>query len=285
MDNIFETLENNYIKFEDKLITVIIDNDNTTWFNANDTAKALGYSYPKDAINANVDKSDKIKLENINIDIMPEKHPHSIYLSESGLYSLMLLSRLPKAKKFKLWVTQNVLPSIRKFGYYKLKQKYEKEAENIFKKINELEKENIDMKNDLKKDKFPEGGLVYIVDYSENDKEIYRLGSTGDMNKRKKIYDTHTLHKKPVAYKQEAICPEQLEDCVRALLYSSRYKNRKDFFICKLSKIISAFKKCSKNIKCMNQTGGTNNINKIISLRMKLYNSNTIINKLNKLIN
>lgn len=140
------------------------------------------------------------------------------------------------------------------------------------------------MKNDLKKDKFPEGGLVYIIDYSEKDKEIYRLGSTGDMNKRKKIYDTHTLHKKPVAYKQEASCPEQLEDCVRSLLYSSRYKNRKDFFICKLSKIISAFKKCSKNIKCMNQTGGSNNLNTIISLRIKLYKIKNIIKNLNNML-
>jgi len=129
--------------FEDKKITVIIDNDNNTWFNANETAKALGYIYPVDAINSNIDKSDKIKLADINIDIKIIKHPHSIYLSESGLYSLMLTSRLKKAKKFKLWITQEVLPSIRKYGFYKMKTKYEKDYDDILQKINKLEKVKI----------------------------------------------------------------------------------------------------------------------------------------------
>ena len=98
MNEIFSTLDEKYIKFEDVKITVIIDNDNNTWFNANDVANALGYAYASDTINANVDKTDKIKLADINIDIKIDKHPHSIYLSESGLYSLMLTSRLKKAK-------------------------------------------------------------------------------------------------------------------------------------------------------------------------------------------
>ena len=51
MNEIFSTLDEDYIKFEEKKITVIIDNDNNTWFNANETAKALGYAFPVDAIN------------------------------------------------------------------------------------------------------------------------------------------------------------------------------------------------------------------------------------------
>ena len=73
----------------------------------------------------------KIKLSDINIDLKIDKHSHSIYLSESGLYSLILTSKLKKAKKIKLWITQEVLPSIRKYGIYKIKTKYEKEHEDI----------------------------------------------------------------------------------------------------------------------------------------------------------
>ena len=279
MNEIFVTLDANYIKFEDKNITVIIDNNNNTWFNANETAIALGYKYPKDAVITNVDKTDKIKLSDINIDIKIDKHPHSIYLSESGLYSLMLSSRLKKAKKFKLWVTQDVLPSIRKYGFYKMKTKYEKDYEDILHKINKLENNNKHMKNDLKKEKFPEGGLVYIVDYTDEQENAYRLGSTDDMNKRKKIYDTHTLHKKPVVYKKEIQCPIKLEDCVRSLLYDYRYKNRKDFFICKLSKIKLAFKKCLSSMKCVNQNGGTNNEIKLLKNKAK-----KILCEINKLV-
>ena len=108
LNKIILTLDEKYIKFENKKITVIIDNDNNTWFNANDVAEALGYAYPSDTINANVDKTDKIKLADINIDFKVFKHPHSIYLSESGLYSLILTSRLKKAKKFKLWITHEI---------------------------------------------------------------------------------------------------------------------------------------------------------------------------------
>ena len=136
------------------------------------------------------------------------------------------------------------------------KTKYEKDYDGILQKINKLEKDNNNMKNDMKKEKFPKGGLVYIVDYTDELEDTYRLGSTDNMNKRKKIYDTHTLHKKPVVYKKEIMCPKILEDCVRALLYNYRYKNRKDFFICKLSKIKLAFKKCFSSINCINQSGG-----------------------------
>jgi prophage antirepressor-like protein len=282
MNDIFLTLDEKYIKFENKKITVIIDNDNNTWFNANDVAEALGYAYPSDTINANVDKTDKIKLADINIDFKVFKHPHSIYLSESGLYSLMLTSRLKKAKKFKLWITQEILPSIRKYGFYKMKIKYEKDYENVLQQINKLEKDNKHMKNDMKKEKFPNGGLVYIVDYTDEEDDVYRLGLTDNMNKRKKIYDTHTLHKKEVVYKTEISCPKKLEDCVRALLYDYRYKNRKDFFICKLSKIKNAFKKCLDSIKCIDQIGGeTNEIKKLKIKSIKLINN---INKLDKIL-
>lgn len=172
-----------------------------------------------------------------------------------------------------------MLPSIRKYGYYKIKDKYEKDYKIMLDQINKLEKDNKTIKNDLKKEKYPNGGLVYIIDYTNEDENIYRLGSTNNMNKRKKIYDTHTLHKKNVVYKKEISCPKKLEDCIRSLLYDYRYKNRKDFFICKLSKIKLAFKKCSNSIKCINQNGGELN---------KLQNKANIIldniNKINKLL-
>jgi len=82
MTKTHETLDQNYIKFEK-----IIDDDNNDWFNANEIATALGYAQPKLAIINNIDKKDKIKLEDINTDIETSNHPHSIYINEPGLYS------------------------------------------------------------------------------------------------------------------------------------------------------------------------------------------------------
>ena len=134
------------------------------------------------------------------------------------------------------------------------------------------------MKNDLKKNKFPNGAMVYVIDYSDDDKNvdgIFRLGKTDNLKKRKAIYDTHTLYKRKVIHKEITDKPLQFENCLRSMLFEYRYKDRKDFYICKLSVIRKAFNNCIKSIKNMNQLGG--GINEIDILNNK-------INKLNKKI-
>ena len=122
--------------------------------------------------------------------------------------------------------------------------------------------------------------MVYIVeDYDiDNDNQIYyKLGKTTDMNKRIKIYNTHSIHKKKVVHYVEVQCPLQLETCVRSMLYKYRFKNNKDFFLCSLNKIKKAFNECIKSIKCIeNQTGGI--INKVTYYENKLLDIYTTIN-------
>jgi hypothetical protein len=201
------------------------------------------------------------------------------------MYSLLLQSRLKKAKKFKLWITKIVLPSIRKFGYYKLKKEHEKDINEIMKKINFLEKQNNKLKNELKVDKFPNGSLVYIVDYTDEQENMYRLGQSDDMEKRKKIYDTHTIYKKNIKLMKEVSCPLQFETCLKSMLYNYRIKNRKDFYECDIKKIEKAFEKCEDSIKCMNQTGGNIIINnKIQKLKNKQEDIKIKINNYNKIL-
>ncbi len=284
MKNILETLDENYILFENKSINVIIDNSDKLWFNYNQLAKSIGYSDPKGALKKHTDKKDRIYLQNINHSINIKQQPQTLYLSEPGMYKLMLKSRMKKAEIFADWITNDVLPSIRKYGYYKMKKSFEGEKTELLEKINYLEKQQKLMKNDLKKNKFPKGGLVYIIDYSdEYEKEagVFRLGKTDDMNKRKKIYDTHMLHNKSVVEKEFTDKPLQLENCIRAMLYDYRYKNKKDFFVCKKSTIKKAFKNCLRSIKNMNQTGGVNILD---TLQNKVNKLDKQIIKVNKLL-
>jgi len=267
MDVFYENLEKNTIKFENNIINIIIDESDIIWFNANDIATSLGYKYPKDAIINNVEKEDKIKLEYININNKINKHPHSIYINESGLYSLLIQSRLEKSKKFKSWITKIVLPSIRKFGYYKLKKEHENYISEITNKINFLEKHNDKLKNELKIEKYPNGSLVYIIDYTDELENMYRLGRTHNMKKRKKLYNTHTIYKKKIILMKEVLCPLQYETCLKSMLYNYRIKNKKDFYECNIKKIEKAFEKCEDSINCMNQTGGYNIINNIEKLK------------------
>lgn len=87
-------------------------------FVAIDVAKALGYSQPAKSVNDRVDPEDIIKVE---IDTNGG-HQTVNCVNESGLYSLIMGSTLPSAKRFKRWITNEVLPTIRKTGSYSLNQ-------------------------------------------------------------------------------------------------------------------------------------------------------------------
>lgn len=88
--------------------------DGEPWFVGKDITSVLGYSNPSKALNDHVDSEDK--LNNETLSSLGQRGGWLI--NESGLYSLILSSRLPSAKKFKRWVTAEVLPSLRKHGAY-----------------------------------------------------------------------------------------------------------------------------------------------------------------------
>lgn len=94
--------------------TVTIDGE--PWFVGKDVAVILGYSNSRKAIGDHIDEEDKIDGVTIRDSIGREQNP--MLINESGLYSIILSSKLPSAKRFKRWVTSEVLPSIRKHGAY-----------------------------------------------------------------------------------------------------------------------------------------------------------------------
>lgn len=105
------------------------------WFVGKDVAEVLGYSNTKDAIATHVDLDDKRviqKSENTTFDI-PNRG--MTVINESGLYSLIMSSKLPSAKEFKRWVTAEVLPSIRKHGGYIAGQEQLSDAEFMAKAL------------------------------------------------------------------------------------------------------------------------------------------------------
>ena len=95
-----------------KIRTVEIDNE--PYFVGKDVAEILGYNNTRDALSKHVDNEDKLTSQIATAG----QNRNIIIINESGLYSLILSSKLPTAKKFKRWVTSEVLPSIRKHGLY-----------------------------------------------------------------------------------------------------------------------------------------------------------------------
>lgn len=92
--------------------TIIIDNE--PYFVGKDVADILGYADPNKALAMHVDEEDKLNDKTA----LSLGQRGGWFINESGLYSLILSSKMPNAKKFKRWVTSEVLPSIRKHGVY-----------------------------------------------------------------------------------------------------------------------------------------------------------------------
>ena len=104
--------------------TVIQGED--VWFVAKDVAEVLGYNNTSKAIQMHVDEDEKADLPIWD----GRQNRNQKVINESGLYSLILSSKLPSAKKFKKWVTSEVLPSIRKHGAYMTDQVLEQAVTN-----------------------------------------------------------------------------------------------------------------------------------------------------------
>lgn len=93
----------------------VIDIDGEGWLVGKDVAIAVGYNRPSEAIRQHCDEDDTLKhriMDGLG------RNQETLLINESGLYSLIMSSKLPQAKKFKKWVTSDVLPSIRKHGMY-----------------------------------------------------------------------------------------------------------------------------------------------------------------------
>ena len=93
-----------------------INKDGEPWFVGKDVASVLGYKSPSVAICENVDSEDKTTF--VISESGSKYKSKTTFINESGLYSLILSSKLPQAKEFKRWVTNEVLPQIRKTGGY-----------------------------------------------------------------------------------------------------------------------------------------------------------------------
>lgn len=96
----------------------VITKDGEPWFVGKDIAEVLGYLNTKDAIATHVYEEDKKIIQRSENATLEIPNRGLTIINESGLYSLILSSKLPQAKKFKKWVTSDVLPSIRKHGMY-----------------------------------------------------------------------------------------------------------------------------------------------------------------------
>lgn len=246
-------IHNSQILFNDVYVRIVFDSFNNPWFAAKDVAKSLNYKDTKDAIKVNVDVSDKKQIKHIIDEQSISKLPYrvdvkTLYLTESGLYTLIMKSKMKKAKQFQLWISKNVLPALRKYG------KYEHTSNNL---INELDiklknanDEITILKNNQNKTKYPNGNHVYIMKQLDlkNKDQIYKIGITKNLNKRANVYNTGFANNVKFLYYHPFDNLDKIELCLEFYLFDYRYRHNREFYQCKLDLIIQIIEKCNKYI-------------------------------------
>ena len=180
-DNMIEIFKNEEFG---EIRTLTINNE--PYFVGKDIAEILDYNEPNKAITRHIDEDDRIKhpiTDNLG------RIQKSWVINESGLYSLILSSKLPTAKKFKRWVTNDVLPSIRKHGAYMTEETIEKAITNpdfLIKLATELkhEKEQRKLLEEEKKINAPK--VIFADAVSVSDTNI-SIGSLSKLLKQNGI--------------------------------------------------------------------------------------------------
>lgn len=151
-------MNNNILSFKNnefgQVRSIMIDNN--PWFVGKDIAEILGYSNPRKAIIDHVDEDDK---NSVTIRDGIKGNPNKVIINESGLYSLILSSKLSTAKKFRRWVTSDVLPSIRKHQAYITPDKLQEVLLNpdtliqLAQNLKDEQEKNKKLANKIEKDK------------------------------------------------------------------------------------------------------------------------------------
>jgi prophage antirepressor-like protein len=100
--------------FQGNAVRVVRSEDGQPWFHGGDVCAVLGYANPRKAIADHVDSEDVTRRDTLTTGGVQQAN----YINESGLYALIFGSTKPEAKAFKRWVTNEVLPAIRRTGYY-----------------------------------------------------------------------------------------------------------------------------------------------------------------------
>lgn len=147
--------------------------NNESWFVGKDVARALGYTDTTHTILDHVDKEDRVNSKTQGQNDPELGQRGSWLINESGLYSLILSSKLPQAKKFKRWVTSEVLPSIRQNGGYIMNQEELNDDELLARALlvaqRTIEKRNQTIKQQEERLKLQQPKVEAYDDFISND--------------------------------------------------------------------------------------------------------------------
>ena len=226
------------------------------YFHAKQICLLLKYKDYHDAIGKFVNKKDIEYLKNIVSNyksLYKNVQGHTKFITEAGLYSLIMSSRKKEAIDIKDWITHDVMPSIRQHGEYKSNSELKKQIDELNSVIDKQKNEIGVLKHNLKKPTFKKGKVVYLlrtieitVDLDTQEVLYVKFGRTKNMKARKATYDTCTKNKVQVLKEIEVDDAKNIEHCVLKKMENYRVSPRKEYFECTYNDIITQISACIK---------------------------------------
>jgi prophage antirepressor-like protein len=248
-------------QFGDAKIDIIlceINGEKQPWFKGKDVASILGYEKPTKSLSDHIDIDDRIYLELLLQKVSPKQiHPKynknqlkTTYINESGLYSLIINSKLKTAKQFKKWVTSILLPKIRKIG----QEKYLLELQEKEKLLLESRRELQEKESQLNRLHDINSELLTYKKLSEKNESIYlvstknyikqgliKIGRTINIKSRNSSHNTtHVVGDKVVVLKEFKVNDSALvESIIHKKLNGLRPEKKSEFFMCPFDLLVS----------------------------------------------
>ncbi|VBB19050.1 BRO-N domain protein [Yasminevirus sp. GU-2018] len=239
---------NGILTYNNHTIVIVIDDDGMSWFYAKQITTIFKYGNTNNIVNKFVSSVNKTTYDQIkeSAKFKFNVQDHAVFINEPGLYELVLRSKKKEALKFKDWLISDVVPSIRKFGRYELDGETKKNIEKLNEDIKSYKKRITILENNQKKEKYPKGGYIYILQPPDiQDEDLHKVGKTDrDLNDRINVYNTSLPDKMMVKYAKRVKKPIAVEQCVKSALYDYRYRNNKEYFKVSLEQIIDIINDC-----------------------------------------
>jgi len=209
----------------------------------------MGYSNRKKALRVNVSSEHKQYLVDIEPNyqnLYKNAQSNTVYISESGLNLLIIRSRKKGSIKILEWLAAEVFPSLRKYGRYEFSSELQKENHILKKQYNDLLLKNEKLLHNQKKDRYPKGGIIYVIRPIGVKEELYKIGKTYDMNKRKAVLNTSFPDNIEIIATVKVDNPHAIETCIKGVLHEYRYRDNREYYNCSIDKIMNAIEHCNQ---------------------------------------
>lgn len=227
MPTVFETLQENYIEFDNKRVQVIWDNDDGYWFNLKDTIKLLGYKDP-----TSVSKKEMVKqyIKPLSeIDTTTKGSSNTRYVKEPGFYFTGMKSKFARNESFIAFMFEKVRPGITAHYRYLYKKQLEDSIPIIKESLKNLQKEIECMIENSCEETIE--GIVYAIDVSTESIEQYKICRTSDPGEMNQILGSYNPES-DIIILRETSYPLEVEKRSKEHLHKFRCEDDENVYQC-----------------------------------------------------